>query len=148
MNPPLTTPPPRRFHGAQTITLSVTLGLATLYYTWRQPPRPVSLPPTPAKGQQQQQQQQQQQLQQQQQQQQQTLEARHHQQQSQQDSLNTALFTGTIYWLAGLAAILYPGTDGIDPEFGPSGFPQARIFLGFAGAAVAGWVVERFLVIN
>ena len=133
MNPPLTTtPPPHRFHGAQTITLSVTLGLATLYYTWRQPPRPIS--PTPATGQHQQQKQ--------------TLEARHHQQQAQQDSLNTALFTGTIYWLAGLAAILYPGTDGIDPEFGPSGFPQARIFLGFAGAAVAGWVVERFLVIN
>lgn len=63
--------------------------------------------------------------------------------QRKQDSLGTAVFTGTIYWLAGLAAILYPGTDGIDPEFGPSGFPQAPIFVGFASLAVVGWMLER-----
>ena len=63
--------------------------------------------------------------------------------QHRQDSLRTAVFTGTIYWLAGLASILYPGTDGIDPEFGPSGFPQAPVFVVFASSAVAGWMLER-----
>jgi hypothetical protein len=58
------------------------------------------------------------------------------------DSLRTAVFTGTIYWLAGLASILYPGTDGIDPEFGPSGFPQAPVFVIFASLAVVGWMLE------
>ncbi|KAK3898550.1 hypothetical protein C8A05DRAFT_47165 [Staphylotrichum tortipilum] len=119
--------PHAKFHGAQTITLSVALGLATLYYTWRSPPSPSikgHSPPTP-----QQQSQQQQQA----------------EREFQRDSLNTALLTGTLYWLAGLVAILYPGTDGIDPEFGPSGFPQAPIFVGFAGAAVVGWGVELFL---
>jgi len=53
------------------------------------------------------------------------------------------VLVGTIYWLAGLASILYPGTDGIDPEFGPSGFPQAPAFGVFTGLAVFGWVLER-----
>lgn len=56
---------------------------------------------------------------------------------------NSLAMLGTIYWLAGLASILYPGTDGIDPEFGPSGFPQAPIFVGFASCAVLGWLLER-----
>ena len=60
-----------------------------------------------------------------------------------QESLRTAVLVGTIYWLAGFAAILYPGTDGIDPEFGPSGFPQAPIFAVFAGLGVFGWLLER-----
>lgn len=90
----------------------MTLGLATLYYTWRPSMLPTSTPPALAR-------------------------------QRKQDSLGTAVFTGTIYWLAGLAAILYPGTDGIDPEFGPSGFPQAPIFVGFASLAVVGWMLER-----
>jgi hypothetical protein len=101
-----------RFHGAQTITLSVMLGLATLYYTWQ--PSMLTPSATPAL-------------------------ARQHRQ----DSLRTAVLTGTIYWLAGLASILYPGTDGIDPEFGPSGFPQAPIFAVFASLAVVGWMLER-----
>jgi hypothetical protein len=63
--------------------------------------------------------------------------------QQRQDSLCTAVFTGTIYWLAGLASILYPGTDGIDPEFGPSGFPQAPVFVVFASLAVVGGMLER-----
>ncbi len=53
------------------------------------------------------------------------------------------MLVGTIYWLAGFAAILYPGTDGIDPEFGPSGFPQAPIFAVFAGLGFFGWLLER-----
>ncbi|KAK4120326.1 hypothetical protein N657DRAFT_683678 [Parathielavia appendiculata] len=60
-----------------------------------------------------------------------------------QDSLGAAVFTGTIYWLAGLASILYPGTEGIDPEFGPPGFPQAPLFIVFASLAVLGWLLER-----
>ncbi|KAK4097059.1 hypothetical protein N658DRAFT_489484 [Parathielavia hyrcaniae] len=59
------------------------------------------------------------------------------------DSLHAAVFTGTVYWLAGLASILFPGTDGIDPEFGPSGFPQAPAFTVFASLAVLGWLLER-----
>lgn len=63
--------------------------------------------------------------------------------QRKQDALQAALFTGTVYWLAGLASILYPGTDGIDPEFGPSGFPQAPAFSAFAGLAIVGWLLEK-----
>ncbi|KAI8632896.1 hypothetical protein F5Y19DRAFT_333180 [Xylariaceae sp. FL1651] len=48
--------------------------------------------------------------------------------------LVTAL-TGSFYWIAGMAAILYPGTMGLDPEFGGPGFPQAPLF---AFAAVCG----------
>ncbi|KAH6848062.1 hypothetical protein B0I37DRAFT_376544 [Chaetomium sp. MPI-CAGE-AT-0009] len=105
-------PPHAKFHGAQTISLSVLLGLATLYYTWRPSLKAASTPPAVAK-------------------------------QRKQDGLNMAVLTGTIYWLAGLASILYPGTDGIDPEFGPSGFPQAPIFIGFGTSAVLGWMLER-----
>jgi hypothetical protein len=61
------------------------------------------------------------------------------------DSLNTALFVGTIYWLAGFAALLYPNTAGIDPEFGPPGFPQGPVFAVFAGMAMAGWAFETQL---
>ncbi|KAK3304784.1 uncharacterized protein B0T15DRAFT_419157 [Chaetomium strumarium] len=110
-------PPHAKFHGAQTITLSVVLGLATLYYTWRPSlPLPFLLPPKQTRS----------------------VPA-----QRERDSLGVAVFTGTVYWLAGLAAILYPGTDGIDPEFGPAGsFPQRNVFGAFAGLAVLGWLVE------
>ena len=48
-------------------------------------------------------------------------------------------FTSTVYYVAGLGAILYPGTMGLDPEFGGPAFPQAGIFstgilLGLSGA--------------
>lgn len=61
------------------------------------------------------------------------------------DSLHSAVFTGTIYWVSGLAAILYPNTAGIDPEFGPPGFPQAPVFTAFAGLGVLGWAYETWL---
>jgi len=54
------------------------------------------------------------------------------------ESLRTAAFTGTVYWLAGLAAALFPGSSGLDPEFGGPGFPQAKVFILFAGMAAAG----------
>ena len=97
-------PPHAKFHAAHTISLSVLLGLATLFYTWR--------PDWPS------------------------AEVRR-------ASLSTAAFTGTIYWLAGMAAILYPNTDGLDPEFGGPGFPQLPVFSAFAASAVVGWVLER-----
>ncbi|KAH7361074.1 hypothetical protein BKA65DRAFT_523844 [Rhexocercosporidium sp. MPI-PUGE-AT-0058] len=36
------------------------------------------------------------------------------------DSLFTAAVFGSIYWVTGLSAILYPGTLAVDPEFGVS----------------------------
>ena len=103
-------PPHAKFHGAQTITLSVALGLATLYNTW--------LSGTAGGG---------------------GADARR-------ESLRNALFCGTIYWLAGMASILYPGTAGLDPEFGGPGFPQLRLFTAFAGLGVAGWFLESRLM--
>ena len=58
------------------------------------------------------------------------------------ESLRTAVVTGTIYWIAGFAAILFPNTAGLDPEFGGPGFPQAPIFFVFASLGVAGWLLE------
>ena len=57
-------------------------------------------------------------------------------------SLYAAAFTGSIYWLAGLAAIYYPGTDGLDPEFGGPGFPQRKLFLTFMSLGLAGVAIE------
>ncbi|KAK3936605.1 hypothetical protein QBC46DRAFT_25558 [Diplogelasinospora grovesii] len=113
-------PPHAKFHGAQTITLSVILGLATLYYTWQ----PSFSGKQEAK----------------------TVQGKWAARQRKRDGLKTAVFTGTIYWLAGLAAVLYPGTDGVDPEFGtPGTFPQAKIFISFAGLGVLGFLVEMLL---
>lgn len=54
-----------------------------------------------------------------------------------------AAFTGSVYWLAGLAAYFFPGADGLDPEFGGPGFPQAGPFAAFAlCAVVGGWWLE------
>jgi len=57
------------------------------------------------------------------------------------DSLFTAMIFGSIYWITGMSAILYPGSKGMDPEFG-EGFPQAKVFAAFMMSAVAGWWVE------
>ncbi|KAK4182933.1 hypothetical protein QBC35DRAFT_394958 [Podospora australis] len=111
-------PPHAKFHGAQTLSLSIVLGLATLYYTWRSSlfPASASAPPTLAR-------------------------------QLNKEYLNTALLTGTIYWLTGLGSILFPGTDGIDPEFGtPGTFPQLPVFSAFAGLGVLGWLLETWNV--
>lgn len=43
---------------------------------------------------------------------------------------------GSLYWVAGLSAILYPGTLAVDPEFG-EGFPQFWVFV---GGLVMPWV--------
>ena len=58
------------------------------------------------------------------------------------DSLRTAAFTGSIYWLAGLVSPLFPGANGLDPEFGGPGFPQGKLFVAFAGLGIGGWLLE------
>lgn len=77
------------------MTLSIFLGLATMFYAWR-PAATAAL---------------------------------------KREFMLASAFTGSIYWVAGLCAILYPGTMGLDPEFGGPGFPQAPLF---ALAAVFG----------
>lgn len=57
------------------------------------------------------------------------------------DATFTAALLGSLYWLTGLSAILYPGTAGVDPEFG-KGFPQAPLFSAFFAMAWAGYGLE------
>lgn len=95
------------------------LGLATLFYTWR-PLWTRLLSPASSTGDKRA-----------------TLSA-----ELDRASLHTAVFTGTVYWIAGLAAILFPDTSGLDPEYGGPGFPQAKVFIFFAGSAIAGWLLE------
>jgi hypothetical protein len=52
--------------------------------------------------------------------------------------MRVTAFTGSIYWLAGIGAIVYPGTMGLDPEFGGPGFPQAPLFTFAAFAGLLG----------
>ncbi|KAK0100510.1 hypothetical protein ONS96_007784 [Cadophora gregata f. sp. sojae] len=59
------------------------------------------------------------------------------------DSLFTAAIFGSIYWVTGLSAILYPGSLAVDPEFG-EGFPQFWLFVGFGVSAWLGWLVETW----
>ena len=79
------------------MSFGLTLGILTLYYTWRDTPQP-------------------------------------------DDSLMTAAILGSLYYVCGLSAILYPGTMGVDPEFG-KGFPQFWIFLGYGGLAWLGYLL-------
>ncbi|KAK1982504.1 hypothetical protein LZ30DRAFT_590414 [Colletotrichum cereale] len=95
-------PPHAKFHNAQTMTLSLILGVATLFFTWRS-----------------------------------NASA-----QMAKDSLRTAGFLGSIYWVAGWASLLYPGTAGLDPEFGGPGFPQKYPFTAALGLAVTGLYLE------
>lgn len=57
------------------------------------------------------------------------------------DSILTATIFGSVYWITGLSAILYPGSKGMDPEFG-EGFPQFWFFIGILGLTWAGWWLE------
>ncbi len=57
------------------------------------------------------------------------------------DSIFTAAVLGSMYWITGLSAILYPGSKGMDPEFG-EGFPQFWLFFGLLGLTWAGWWLE------
>lgn len=84
------------------MTLSLILGIATLFFTWR-----TDTSPERAK-----------------------------------ESLRIAGFLGSIYWVAGWASLLYPGTDGLNPEFGGPGFPQKYHFTAAIGLAVSGMYME------
>ena len=56
--------------------------------------------------------------------------------------MGISAFTGSIYWAAGLVAILFPETTGLDPEFGGPAFPQAPIFVGFGLCGLIGSWLE------
>ena len=87
------------------MSLGLYLGLATLYYTYRNP--------KPRAG-----------------------KDRMHE-----DDIFTAAIFGSAYWLCGLSAIFYPGSKGVDPEFG-EGFPQGWLFGGYTVGTWVGWWVE------
>ncbi|KAK1751112.1 hypothetical protein QBC47DRAFT_84340 [Echria macrotheca] len=109
-------PPHAKFHCGQTITISVLLGLATLFYTWQ----PVLAQTKSTSS---------------------SLSAT--QAAVARQSLHAAVFTGSVYWLGGLAAIQYPGALGTDPEFG-TGFPQGKGFSVALGLGILGWALETF----
>jgi len=57
------------------------------------------------------------------------------------DSMMTAALFGSLYWITGLSAILYPGSKAIDPEFG-EGFPQFWAFTVFGLCSLLGSFLE------
>ncbi|KAF5610271.1 hypothetical protein F25303_14538 [Fusarium sp. NRRL 25303] len=93
---------PARFHNAHTMTLSLMLGVMTLFFTWRPNTSP----------------------------------------QTARDSFRIAGALGSVYWITGFASLLFPGTDGLDPEFGGPGFPQKYAFSAGIGLAVTGMLLE------
>ncbi|KAI0388927.1 hypothetical protein F5Y17DRAFT_451089 [Xylariaceae sp. FL0594] len=121
-------PPHAKFHNGQTINLSLILGVATLFLTWRRSSLP-SFTDTSSSS----------------------SSARDKEAVAkllllQKQNMKMAAFTGSIYWIAGLAAILYPGTMGLDPEFGGPGFPQAPLFAFAAACGIVGsWLVGKGL---
>ena len=52
------------------------------------------------------------------------------------DSLFTAALLGSLFWITGMSAILYPGTMWTDPEFGEDASQRVP----FAVLAVLPWV--------
>ncbi|PFH61275.1 hypothetical protein XA68_17788 [Ophiocordyceps unilateralis] len=58
------------------------------------------------------------------------------------ESTKSAMIFGSIYWIAGCCAQLFPGADGLDPEFGGPGFPQLKIFLFFLSCGILGGVCD------
>jgi hypothetical protein len=46
-----------------------------------------------------------------------------------QEFMLMAVFTGSIYWITGLLAILQPETMGVGPESAGTAIPQGKIFL-------------------
>jgi hypothetical protein len=107
-----------KFHNGQTMSMGLGLGLATLYYTYRYQ-FGSSAAALGKKGAA-------------------TLMAA----QREQDDLFTAAVFGSLYWITGLSAILYPGALAVDIEFG-EGFPQLKIFGPLLICAWLGWLIER-----
>lgn len=58
-----------------------------------------------------------------------------------QHCVTIAAVIGSLYWVTGLSAILYPGTKWTDPEFG-DGAPQLPIFCGLLALTWLGWFLE------
>lgn len=56
--------------------------------------------------------------------------------------LAMATITGSVYWISGFMAYRFPNTDGLDPEFGGPGFPQAVPFTVGLSLAIAGFFLE------
>ncbi|KAG4030073.1 hypothetical protein MFRU_013g00970 [Monilinia fructicola] len=121
-------PPHAKFHNGQTLSMGAGLCLITLYYTWRFPV--ISSPEPKLKSE--------------------KKQARESAEsvlarRMTRDSMITAAIAGSLYWIAGLSAILYPGSKAMDPEFG-DGFPQAIVFPIFASLAIVGaWMEVRGL---
>jgi hypothetical protein len=44
------------------------------------------------------------------------------------ENVLAAAVIGSIYGITGISAWFYPGSMGIDPEFGPDNFPQKWVF--------------------
>ena len=55
--------------------------------------------------------------------------------------LLTAALLGSLYWVTGLSAIMYPGSEGLDPEYG-QGFPQAPVFAAHLVLIWSGYALE------
>ena len=63
------------------------------------------------------------------------------------DSMMTAVIFGSLYWITGISAILYPGSKGLDPEFGEKWFPQLPLFMALlASTCIGGWLEGGFSV--
>ncbi|KAJ8061660.1 hypothetical protein OCU04_009461 [Sclerotinia nivalis] len=118
-------PPHAKFHNGQTMSMGILLCLVTLYYTWRFPINSTANPKAKVEKKEQESE---------------SSELRMRREMMR-DSMVTAAIAGSLYWVAGLSAILYPGSRATDPEFG-DGFPQAVIFPLFGGMAVAGAWLE------
>jgi hypothetical protein len=66
----------------------------------------------------------------------------------QKESVYTAAFLGSLYWITQLSAALYPDSLPVDPEFG-DGFPQAYICAVLLSLLTAGtWLELRRLAVN
>lgn len=59
------------------------------------------------------------------------------------ESVRVAAILASLYFGTALTGVLYPGAEGMDPEFG-EGFPQFWPFLAFTGLPWVGyWLVRR-----
>lgn len=109
-------PPHARFHNGQTMSLGLCLGLLTTYFAWR----PVFTTPATKKA---------------------GASTDSGTGMTEKESISISAVFGTLYWIAGLSAILYPGTLWIDPEFG-TGAPQVPLFVASIVGAWVGWALE------
>ena len=97
-------PPHAKFHNGQTMSFALLLGILTIYYTWRPSP-PYSSSSSREKK-----------------------KEKQEEKKKKKDDLWTAAIFASVYYVAALSAILYPGSLAVDPEFG-EGFPQLVPFV-------------------